>query len=181
MLESDAGAIHIRPADAAAAVPDGGLAVSGAALAEMAAQARSAWLESGGSRARFEEGLKKRLGVAGGGRKIPAILSLARALQTAAWPALADDFLTVERGAGIHGEVVGPARETKLLIVEGETFNTVIEMGGGEIVRDGGRTNQTRAEHGGTQAVRAGGRAFQASANSGGSPTSSTAASRPKP
>jgi autotransporter passenger strand-loop-strand repeat protein len=155
-------ASSVLPAD----VPEGGAAFPAALMADLAARAREAWLESGGSRARFEEGVHRRLGRGEGGRRILAALSLATLLQTAAVPAVALAEYVVPPGQAVSSVVIckssadaGNCSDSTMILGGGaKAHGTVLSSGGWMHVSSGGVASETTLNDG-DQTVHSGGAA----------------------
>jgi autotransporter passenger strand-loop-strand repeat protein len=168
------------------AVNSGGVAVSSAHVAEVTRVVREVWQSSGGSRALFEEKLKRRLGLVDGGRKFLAALSLACVLQTTLAPIASAFTGDVGAGVTVHNEVVegseqrvhdgGVANSTtvnelgaQIVVYNGGVANhTTVNMDGEQIVDNGGVANHTTVNMGGEQNVDNGGVANHTTVNDGG-------------
>jgi autotransporter passenger strand-loop-strand repeat protein len=144
----------------ATAVNSGGIAVSSAQITELAQWVREVWQSSGGSRALFEDGLKRRFGLVNGGKRFVAALSLACGLQMILAAAGHAAFTPiVSSGVTVTGETVGPGSSQTVL--SGGTANSTRISGAegvfGTQIVSGGVANHSFLGSFGAQRIVAGG------------------------
>jgi autotransporter passenger strand-loop-strand repeat protein/autotransporter-associated beta strand protein len=147
-------------------VQNGGIAVSAWEMAQISAAVRESWQTSGGSRALFEAGLKKRLGQREGGKKFMAALSLFCTLQGTFAP-LAQAAFTSNVSTNItSAETVNDGSQH--VSAGGVTNGNTIDSDGSQYISSGGTANSTTVNSGGTQYISSGGTANSTTVNSEG-------------